>query len=445
VPEKRAAEYGKTIRLAVMILRQKDTAPRGEPTLLLAGGPGQDAIGLFADLLGYWDHFRSEGYPKAEVEGQLRDWLELRAAMDLYVSDMAEREFVVFDQRGTGYSEPSLKCHGEAYDDCYKRLTQAGVDLSAYNTVENAADVDAVRRALGYPRVNLMGGSYGTRLGYEVLRRYGDSVRAVVFDSALPPEVDWYAETVEHYAGNLDVLFDHCAADAACGKAYANLKNEFYDLVERLDAEPLPVPGGGHFDGADLLELTWDAMYDVGKIRWLPALIHQTYQKDYRILERWGQTVGREDAGEVMAWGMSYSVECAEQWSAETWRATLEAAARLPRAIAADAVEQFAHMEDVCAVWKVPTLPVHESLKSDVPALFLSGEFDPATPPAFAEASAGNFTRAYRYVFPGMGHTDGFFSRCWTSIQFQFLDEPARAPDASCIADMPDGQFIVAR
>ena len=445
VPEKRRDASSKTVRLAVMTLRPEGIEPRDEPTFLLAGGPGQDAIGLFVDLLGYWDQFRTNGYPQTEIEGQLQDWLEFRASMDLFVDDLAKREFVILDQRGAGYSEPSLKCHGSAFDDCYERLTRRGVDLAAYNTVENAADVDAVRQALGYPRINLQGGSYGTRLAYEVLRSYGGSVRAVVFDSALSPEVNWYAASIEHYEQVLNVLFDHCAADPACAKAHPDLKDHFYALVERLDAEPLPVPGGGHFDGGDLLELTWQSMYDVGKIRWLPALIHATYRKDYRILEKWGQIQAGENSGETMAWGMNYSVECAEEWSVDAGRAMQKYARRLPPSIAANTLNQFGHIADVCAVWSVPRVAVRGPARSEVPALFLSGEFDPATPPVFAEASARRFTHAYRYVFSGMGHTDNFFSRCWSSIESQFLDNPFQAPDASCVAAMPEAQFAQQR
>ena len=441
VPESRSRPDGRKIRLAVMALRPAGVNPPGAPTFLLGGGPGQDVIGLFADLLGYWDGLRTRGYPQAEFEGQLRDWLEFRAAMDTYVDDLRKRELVVFDQRGAGYSEPSLKCHGEPYDDCHARLTRAGIDLSAYNTVENAADVAAIRDALGYDRINLQSGSYGTRLAYEVLRQSGESVRAVVFDSALPPEVNWYVETVKGYARNLDVLFEHCAAQPGCRRSHPQLKAHFYALLKRLDAAPLPAPGGGHFDGADLLELVWNSMYDVGKIRWLPALIDSVYAEDYRLLEKWGGLQG--ESGETMAWGMNYSVECAEEWSAATRRRMIEAARTLPREIAQDALGQFMHIDDVCRAWGVPTLAAHAALKSDTPALFLSGEFDPATPPrwAAAAAAAGNFARAYVYVFPAMGHTDGFFSPCWTSVQSQFLDDPARAPDTACIAVMPDGQF----
>src|SRR5690606_20838751 len=111
-----------------------------------------------------------------------------------YLGDFVEdRDLIVFDQRGTGYSEPTLQCQElidltyetldvvledeeafrldlEASTACRDRLVAQGIDLTAFNTQENAADVRDLRLALGYEEWNLLGISYGTRLGLTVLR-----------------------------------------------------------------------------------------------------------------------------------------------------------------------------------------------------------------------------------------------------------------------------------
>ena len=443
VPENRSKPDSGSIRLAVMVLRQAGSGPRGEPTFLLGGGPGQDVISLMVALFQDYDKLKTQGYPPPEYEGQLRDRLEFRAAMDLWVGDLAQRPLVLFDQRGAGYSEPSLKCHGEDYEDCYERLVKAGRDLSAYNTLENAADVDDVRRALGFEQINLVGGSYGTRLAYEVLRGYGDHVRAVVLDSVVPPELNWYVDTVREHAHQLDALFAHCETDPACRRSYPDIKADFYGLIEQLDRTPLPVPGGGHFDGGDFLELTWNAMFDVSTIRWLPMLIHDTYRRDYRLLQKLGEVQSAGEPGETTSWGMHYSVECAEEWSNPTRAGMIAAARELPESIASDVLDEFMDMGDVCGVWKVPHVALAGHVQTEVPVLILSGELDSGTPPAFGEVAARGLPHAFRYVFPSMGHTDGFLSHCWTSIQSQFLQDPYRAPDAACIASMSDAVFVV--
>ncbi len=443
-PENRRKATSPTVRLAVMILRQEGVEPAGAPTFLLGGGPGQDVIALFTGLLASYDKLCTSGYPASPYQGQLRDWLEFRAAMDLLVADLAKRELVLIDQRGAGYSEPSLKCRGEPLDACRDRLVRSGVDLSAYNTRENAADIDAIREALGYEAINLQGGSYGTRLAFRVMRDYPEHLRAVVLDSVLAPQTDWYVEVVARYDETLGLVFDHCAADPACAAAYPQLRREFYELVARLDREPATLPGGGHMHGRDFLGLTWNAMYDIGGIRWLPLIIHHAYQADYSPLAT--LAAAREDEGaETMAWAMNYAIECAEEWSVGTRDAMLAAGRTLNPAIAQDAVGQFMHMEEVCRLWAVPSErpDADEPVASPIPTLLLSGEFDPATPPAFAKVAASTLSRHYRYVFPAMGHTDAFFSLCWSSVQSQFLDHPEQAPDAGCIAGMPESTFVV--
>jgi pimeloyl-ACP methyl ester carboxylesterase len=395
-------------------------------------------IGLLVGLLGEYDKLRTKGYPPAEYEGQLTDWLEFRGAMDLLVDDLAKRELVLFDQRGAGYSEPSLKCNGERYDVCHARLVKSGVDLSAYNTRENAADVEAIREALGYDRINLKGGSYGTKLALRVMADYPEHLRAAVLDGVSPPQVDWFAEVIGRYDQFLAVVFDHCAADARCHTAYPNLADEFYELMARLGREPARLPGGGHMHASEFLDLVWNTLYDISGIRWLPLIIHHTYEGDYNVLETLVRLKYAAAGPESMSWGMNYAVECAEGWSEETRQKLLAAGRNLNPAIAEAAVGQFMPMEEVCREWNVPTeLPdADKAVASRIPTLLLSGEFDPGTPPAFAEMVGANLTHHYSYVFPSMGHTDGFLSQCWSSIESRFLDDPENAPDAGCIGDM---------
>src|SRR5262249_34167472 len=132
-------------------------------------------------------------------------------SIDTYVGIMlsspfrAKRDLIAFDQRGTGYSQPTLTCpeiisetiatldqnlsiaegdslYNDAALQCRDRLTHAGVNLSAYNSQENAADVDDLRVALGYSQLNLYGVSYGSLLVLDTLRFFGSSVRTAVID-----------------------------------------------------------------------------------------------------------------------------------------------------------------------------------------------------------------------------------------------------------------------
>ena len=129
-----------------------------------------------------------------------------------------EDAIVLFDQRGALYSEPSLVCEEqwelvertieqrltyeeadrlslEAVTACRRRLERERIDVSAFNSVENAADVAALARALGYEQINLYGVSYGTLLAQHVMRDHPGILRSVVLDAVVPASVNYLTET----------------------------------------------------------------------------------------------------------------------------------------------------------------------------------------------------------------------------------------------------------
>jgi len=182
VPESRSNYTGKTIQLAVAILRSPNPQRGPDPVVFLAGGPGQGTLPLAA----------------------------LVAAG--YAPTLAQRDIILIDQRGTGFSQPNLSCaqpmqtsgkrlpFGAATNDrpafiqaqvddlitCGNRLRAAGIDLRAYNSAENSADLEDLRRALGYGPWNLVGVSYGSRLALTAMRYRPETIRSMVLDSAVP-------------------------------------------------------------------------------------------------------------------------------------------------------------------------------------------------------------------------------------------------------------------
>jgi pimeloyl-ACP methyl ester carboxylesterase len=103
---------------------------------------------------------------------------------------------------------------------CREQLTKQGVDLSAYSTQASADDLEDLRRVLGYKSWNLYGVSYSTKLMLEVVRKYPETVRSVVLDSPLPPQVSYDEESVTNWHESLTLLFRDCATDSACNKAF---------------------------------------------------------------------------------------------------------------------------------------------------------------------------------------------------------------------------------
>jgi pimeloyl-ACP methyl ester carboxylesterase len=88
----------------------------------------------------------------------------------------------------------------------------------------------------------------------------------------------------------------------------------------------------------------------------------------------------------------------------------------------------------LCEGWEVePAAPIeNEPVVSDVPALVISGELDPITPPRWAQGAAENLSNSFFYVFPGFGHGVTRKSACALDIMLQFFDDPTTEPDTSC-------------
>jgi pimeloyl-ACP methyl ester carboxylesterase len=215
VPENRSQPNGNSISLVVGIFRSYSANPQSDPIIYLEGGPGGGAL--------------------AGAEA----WLMTPLRND--------RDVIVFDQRGTGYSIPSLNCPEldeaddilQATQECHSRLVAEGVDLTAYNSRENATDVEALRVALGIDQANLLGISYGTRLALTVMRDHPGNIRSVVLDSVYPPNVDSnYTNVTDTYA-LANAMFADCAADAACSAAFPDIQNRFWASLDQWAEQPI--------------------------------------------------------------------------------------------------------------------------------------------------------------------------------------------------------------
>jgi len=449
VPERRDRTNAGTIRLAVAVVRAAGTKPQAPATILLTGGPGEGAVRLLR-VFDDFDRYEREGAPATSTELDLASFAEFAGAVKTWRRRLADRALVLLDQRGTGYSRPSLDCVESDLMACRARLLRDGIDLSAYTTVENAADVDSVRQALGYKVVDLNGGSYGTRLAFEVLRRYGTHVRSAVLDGVAPAQLPFETETVRGYERALRVLFDHCASVPSCSAAYPQLDVTFYKTVTTLDRAPVkvavPTRGTQTIDGQEFRRLVWQGMFGTLPIPWLPMLISDTARGNLGTLAAYIESTSSASADDGIADGMRWSVECSGQVAGETVADVVSAGTGLPAAIREGVVDDFVWPLRLCEQWNVPPAdPVTRTpVSSAVPVLMFSGEFDPGTPPAYAKIAAETLSHATLVVLPGLGHTRTAFSICGAQLMTEFLANPQAKLDSSCVAAMPEPSFVTA-
>src|SRR5688572_16099842 len=208
VPENRAAP-ARTIKVHFIQFKKAPQAAQ-RATIYLDGGPGGSGEGIVS-------YINELGAPF--LQGLQSDG-----------------DFLVIAQRGTALSQPFLNCQTANCSD------YAGVaDLPSYNTAYNADDVDDLRAALGYEKLNLYGISYGSRLGLEVLRRHGDKVRAAVIDGLVPAQINWPAAIPASFHSALTGLNASCAEQIACQSAFGDLAADFETGVLELQENPVTI------------------------------------------------------------------------------------------------------------------------------------------------------------------------------------------------------------
>lgn len=448
VLEDRSIPTGPTIRLMVAILKSTNPHPQPDPLIFLQGGPGSGAVGL--------------------IPG---------SGVSFLASFLTRRDVILFDQRGTGLSDPALNCPQQeqateqylgkpiALEDilpqvqqiarvCRESLVARGVRLEAYNSAENAADVEDLRRALGYEQVNLYGLSYGTRLALTVLRDHPQGLRSVILDSTFPPAANTYRDGLANTNRAFETLFKGCQADWRCRLAYPDLRRVFYELVDRLNARPATVQAENPktselvpftLTGDSITSLVFGQMYNTGLLGRLPALIYDASDGEYtQIVNQLWKTGQLNNA---FAIGMSMSVFCREEAPfAENlvMQETGKYPEALRRQIDLSLMSGILGLE-ICKIWDVPAASLLEEqpVTGSVPTLILNGQYDPVTPPAWGQAAAQALENGYFYELPGVGHGVLAGGTCPQGMMLAFLNNPAGPPDASCIARMSAPKFTL--
>jgi len=382
------------------------------------------------------------------------------------------RAVVELDQRGLGYSQPKLDCPEltalqfvrpdvtmagsveeavlniaprapldrarTAAKACRDRLTGGGVDVTAFNSEESADDIEDLRVALGYDQINLFGTSYGTRLALVVLRRHPEHIRAAVLDGVFPPQKgakDTGEESVDAYGA----LFRFCATKPSCAAQHPHLKRDVMAIAASLDKNPVrivvhPRASSGPnrvkavISGDTFLAvLAYALAYSDGTR--LPDMIGEVSQGDFdRFSHLYGILFDTDST-----YGMHYSVECGEDEDFSPPDVLRSIAGTLPDYIAGPYLRGQIGDWKMCQAWDVPRVKgFRDPVRSDVPALLLSGGLDWATPPAWAALAARTLSHATTVTFRRLGHQTYFHAGCPKRITAAFLADPSQPVDTNC-------------
>jgi pimeloyl-ACP methyl ester carboxylesterase len=421
VPEDRATKQGRIVDLDVVVLPASDAEyAEADPVVVLAGGPGQAATDAVADYA------------------------------QTFAGAMTTRAFVFIDQRGTGKRSP-LRCAmvgpdgdlgtlaGGALPEDRLRACIAQMDANPelYTTAIAVEDLDEVTLRLGYERVNLLAGSYGTVVAQEMLRRHGSRVRAAVLDGVAPVDTDFILSFAQSAQRALDALLDECGRDEACHASFPDPKGDLERGLSRLRAEPVrvasPLEGSARatatLDANALAMAVRELLYSVDTRGLIPALVRAAARGDDASIAPF-VVRGAGDATRALSIGMYLSVACAEQVQGVSALQAESAAAGTFLGTA-----RAGPILSACAFWPrgVVSPDAHVLVTSDVPALLLSGTMDPATPPAWTARVAASLAHARQVVVPGGAHGVAALG-CVPGLIARFFDAPLAPLDASCVA-----------
>ncbi len=408
VPENPNDPEGRQLTLAYAVLPARGPRTEPDPVLFLAGGPGQSA----RETLPIMRH-------------ALRDINR-------------QRDLIFLDQRGTGGSnklscefvddgeawlDPSHEQQLEQLNECRR---QWDAELPHYTTLDGARDLEALREHYGFEQVNLIGGSYGTRMAQVYLRMHPERVRSTILDGVVPSRLRLGSEHGLMLDQALQRLFEACSNEPECNATFPDLAEAFAELKAKFpDHEDGPLITVTHPREGTAVELRFTRAMLASALRFLayspqsqamiPYLVHEaaTTGDPTRLASQ--ALIVTDQMAEAIAVGLNFAVGCSEDWP--NWPDMPEQESTLLG-------NSMREMYDlICTDWPRGDVPddFFEPFDSDVPTLLLSGELDPVTPPEYGAEASAQFSNSLHLIARGRGHIV-LTQRCISGIATAFVE-----------------------
>lgn len=418
VPESRRNFNSRTLKLAYKVLKAKKIDSLKAPILFLSGGPG--APTLFMEE--YWKNHL------------LRN----------------DRDIVLMNQRGTGASEANCVDMGKAildiarqdldpkeelsaldsiFNQCKETVNQKGVDLAGYTSKENAADFEDLRKDLGYEQWNLLGASYGTRLGLTIMRDFPNSVRSSIFVGIFAPESQLSGETVIDFEVSLFEVLRRCEQSEKCNSRFPQLKNRLLNILKKLKSEPLHLDYDSQpfvLNRRDALLILHNSLYSRQSIADIPEIIEAIEKGNLEPINKVLQRI--EFIYNLVSWPMNNSVMAYEELPFIDSLKLISAQRKSELGFDITTFEGFNSLSN----WHSFRAPVLENqpVISDIPTLMVSGSLDPVTPISNSIEALRYLKNGYGVVFPDESHD--LTNPCFLQIAENFLNNPLYKPDLDC-------------
>ncbi|MEQ9404603.1 MAG: alpha/beta fold hydrolase [Cyclobacteriaceae bacterium] len=423
VPENRNDPSSRLIRLSYAVVRAKIRSDR-PPIVFIQGGPGGSSLAMVSFF---------ENNPLSE-----------------------KQDVILFDARGTGRSGAFCEEAGgdfirlmakdlsveEEYQEtlaiceaCKEEIAETEADLAGYNSLENAADLEALREHLKVDKWVLFGGSYGTRLGLTYLREYEDAAEAAIFMGLFPPEINIYEGFLSGLNGALEHLFASCLNDPDCKEKYPDLETSFHAMMDNLKEKPLSVRYKSSefvINPQDALLLIHQMLYQRQTIQEVPSFI--TALKDGKKGSVITSSINRTEQTFAFINAATYwSVQANEEVQFNEANIIQKQLPAFNHLMPGPAF--FINDQQILDNWHEfrSSEIENEAVLTATPILIVNGMFDPITPMENARKVLEYLPNASLAEFPNDGHT--IFNPCFFDLVESFVANEYKAPKASCVVD----------
>ncbi len=432
--ENRSTRTGRKISIKVLVVPATGPTRLPDPLFYFAGGPGSSAI--------------------EDAQGVANELATINE----------QRDLVFVDQRGTGGSNP-LNCklfdpkQPQSYfgyffpledvKKCREELASKA-DLTLYTTPIAMDDIDDVRAALGYDRINTIGGSYGTRAALVYLRQHEKNVRTTVLQGVAPTNDYMPLDFARRNERALKGVLAECEADQACRNAFPKLREDTQAALARLLQKPVDVElpstdstGASNYDVVVKMQLSRDLaaeairymLYNPTPAANVPFVLHQAGNGNFGPIAQAALNY-RQQIVATGSNGMYLSVTCAED---TPWIKDGEGERLAENTFLGD--YRVKQQREACALWPRAAISTDyaEPVRSKVPVLILTGEWDPVTPPSNGDAVAKYLSNSLHVVVPhgahGLGGLDGI--ECIDNLLNSFVSRgTVKDLDTTCVSSI---------
>ena len=432
VPENYQKPDGRLIKVAFSIIKARVENSKSDGLLYFQGGWGSPMI---RGVKGFMDRF-----------------------------PVRDRDIILFDFRGTGYSEPALctdlglevyeniisdysysefnEHQKNQFNQCLDDLEAQQIDLLQYESRNGMRDIRMLMDQLEYESYNLFGISYGTRRIQDLLRLSDKNVRSVVIDSNCPIGTGFTisGKMSKYYYDVLSAVLLDCESDAQCNLAFPNLKDRFEDFLKELKNKPLHVINDEKdvfLNAVEVNGILHQLLYNRYYYADFPILLESLINRETTAISTIAEgmktrVISNTNAVGVINYIADWNVY--QQQVQNNYDHFISSAHKHFEVL--DLYLHYFLNDDRFPVDSLNAIPV----VSEVPTLIISGTHDPITPPILSESLLPNFKNHFYFKLPKEGHGPAV-TPCGENIWQQFINDPNTPPEDSCFVAVGENEI----